>query len=136
MTPKKKILIVDDNDDVVETLKYNLELTGFEVVTAYDGFDAFVQTVTVRPDLVVLDIRLPKEDGFRVSRAIKDCVRKEIYGKNIIILFLTGLVHNKAEMEKLFTEKSQADSIMYKPFEMEDLISKVEELLAKEVFYS
>jgi DNA-binding response OmpR family regulator len=132
MASKKKILIVDDDEDIAETLKFVLEQAGFEVVTAYDGFDAFVQTVMEKPDLVILDVMLPKENGHRVSRAIKDGVGKGIYGKNIIVLALTGLFLEKSGVETRFIEESRADCIMYKPFEMEDLMTKVEELLAKE----
>jgi len=132
MASKKKILVVDDNDDIVESIKFNLEQAGFEVVTAYDGFEAFVQTVMEKPDLVVLDVMLPKENGYRVSKAIKDGVGKGIYGKNIIVLLLTARVLDEAEREKMFIGKSQADFMMYKPFEMEDLMKKVRELFAKE----
>lgn len=132
MASKKKILVVDDDDDVVESIKFNLEQMGFEVVMAYDGFDAFVQTVMEKPDLVVLDVMLPKENGYRVSRAIKDGVSKGIYGKNIIVLLLTARVLDDAEREKMFIGKSQAEFMMFKPFEMEDLMRKVQELLANE----
>lgn len=132
MPSKKKILVVDDDEDIVESIKFILKQTGFEVVTAYDGFDAFAQTVMEKPDLVILDVMLPKENGYRVSKAIKDSVGKGIYGKNIIVLLLTARVLDGPEWEELCMEKSQADCMMYKPFEMEDLMRKVHELLENE----
>ncbi len=128
---KIKILIVDDDKDIVESIKFVLEQSGFQVVTAYDGFDAIVQTGIEKPDLVILDVMLPKENGYRVSSAIKDGVGKGLYGKNIIVLLLTARVLEGPEWVELCMDKSKADFMMYKPFEIEDLIRKIDELLAK-----
>jgi len=126
---KIKILVADDDEDIVESIKFSLDLHGFEVVTAFDGFDAYALVNTEKPDLVILDVMMPKENGYRVARAVKDGVEKGIYGKNIIVLLLTARVLNEPDREKMFMEMSRADFMMYKPFDMEHLIEKIKELL-------
>ncbi len=129
----KRILIADDEEDIVETIKFGLEQEGFEVLTANDGFEAFALTGIEKPDMVILDVMMPKENGYRVSSAIKDSIAVGLYGKNIKVLLLTARVLNESEREKMFMNMSQADYMMYKPFEMEDLLEKINELLGETV---
>src|ERR1035437_8694620 len=67
---KAKILLADDEKDIIEFLKYNLEIEGFEVITAYDG-EEVLDKIVQNPDLILLDIMMPKVDGFEVCRRIR-----------------------------------------------------------------
>ena len=126
----KKILIVDDEPDIVETIKFGLEQEGFDVLTAYDGHEALDKVGEQMPDLVVLDVMLPKENGYRVSRFIKEAIKVGKISKDIIILLLTARrLDNDPEREKFFMEFSSADQMMYKPFEMDELIKNINTLL-------
>ncbi len=70
----KKILLVDDEPDIVEFLKYNLELQNFEVIVGYNGEEA-LQKLSEKPDLIVLDIMMPKLDGFETCKRIREKIR-------------------------------------------------------------
>lgn len=127
---KKKILIVDDEPDIVETIKFGLEQEGFDVLTAYDGHEALDKVGEQMPDLVVLDVMLPKENGYRVSRFIKEAIKVGKISKDIVVLLLTARrLDNDPEREKFFMEFSSADQMMYKPFEMDELIKNINTLL-------
>lgn len=127
---RHKVLIVDDDKDIVETIRFRMEQEGYEVFTAYDGYEALGAARVIEPDLIILDVMLPKENGYLVSDLIKDDVAKGVYHKNIAVLLLTARVlKDDPEREKMVMEISKADYMMYKPFEMEGLLKKVEELL-------
>jgi len=128
---KKRVLVVDDESDVVETIKFSLEQEGFEVLTAYDGYEALDAVRVEEPDLLVLDVMLPKENGYRVSRFIKEDVKSGKLSKNIAVLLLTGRrLDNDSEREATFMDFSQADLMMYKPFDMDELIKNIHGLLS------
>lgn len=128
---KKRVLVVDDEPDVVETIKFSLEQKGFEVLTAYDGYEALGVVRAEEPDLVVLDVMLPKENGYRVSRFIKEDVKSGKLSKNIAVLLLTARrLDNDPEREATFMDFSQADLMMYKPFDMDELIENIHGLLS------
>jgi len=129
---RAKILVVDDDADVVETIRFRLEQEGYEVSTAANGWEALGAVRTMVPDLVVLDVLLPQENGYRVSRFIKDDVKHGVYGKQIAVLLLTGRVITEPDRIRMFMEFSQADHMMYKPFELEAFVNKVKELLTRE----
>ena len=69
---ERKILVVDDERPIVDILKFNLEKEGFDVLTAYNGLSALECALTQNPDLILLDIMLPKMDGFDVCRKIRE----------------------------------------------------------------
>jgi two-component system alkaline phosphatase synthesis response regulator PhoP len=127
---RRKILVVDDDEDIVESIQFNLEQEGYDVTSASNGWEALGAVRVTEPDLVILDVMLPKENGYRASRCIKDDIAKGVYSKNIVILLLTARVLNDPEREEMFMNVSQADYMMYKPFDMSHLIEKVEELLS------
>lgn len=81
-----RILVVDDNIDAAESLRMMLRLSGHEVQTAYDGLEAIQAAAAFRPDLVLLDIGLPKMNGYQVARHI----REQDWGKHIVLIALTG----------------------------------------------
>ena len=127
------ILVVDDDSDVLKVISFGLELEGYRVIGASNGWEALGAVRTNKPDLVVLDVVLPKENGYRVSRFIKDDIEKGLYPKNIVVLLLTGkAAHDPDGMERA-KEFSHAEGLMFKPFEMAHLTKKVRELLSSEM---
>ncbi len=119
---KKRILVVDDEIDLVETLRFSLELEGYEVLVAYNGEEALHLARNENPDLILLDVMLPKMDGYKVCRLLKFDARF----RHIPIFMLTAKAQEK---DRMIGEQTGADEYMTKPFEMEDLIKKVKEYL-------
>jgi len=123
MTPKK-ILIVDDEVDLVETVRFPLELEGFDTLVAYNGEDGLNQARKEKPDLIILDLMLPKLDGYKVCRLLKFDERY----KDIPILMLTAKTQEK---DKILGKETGADEYITKPFEMDYLLEKVKAYLSK-----
>jgi DNA-binding response OmpR family regulator len=119
---QKKILIVDDEIDLVETIRFPLESEGFTVLAAYNGEDGLNMARTENPDLILLDIMLPKLDGYKVCRLLKFDERY----KNIPILMLTARAQEK---DRLMGMETRADEYITKPFDMDELIEKVKAYL-------
>jgi two-component system alkaline phosphatase synthesis response regulator PhoP len=119
---EKTILIADDEKDMVETLKFSLERLGYRCLSAYDGQDALDKARDQNPDLIILDIMMPKVDGFEVSRLLKF---DEKY-KHIPIIMLTARTQEK---DKVLSDESGANMYFTKPFEMDDLVSSVNSML-------
>lgn len=127
---RAKILVVDDEEDILETLRFRLEQEGYEIITATNGFEGLGAAKIVNPDLVILDVMLPRENGYRVSHMIRDGERTDPHSKRIPILLLTARnLSSDAEREKMFMNFSEADEVIYKPFEMDRLVRRIEELL-------
>lgn len=121
---KEKILIVDDETDLVETLVILLEANNYEVLCAYDGEEALDKTYGTNPGLIILDLALPKLDGYEVCRTIKS---NDKY-KNIPIIILTARSNDKnAERCK----DAGANEYITKPFEPESIVATVKKLLDK-----
>ena len=123
MSPKK-ILVVDDEVDLVETVRFPLELEGFDVLVSYNGEDALNQARKEKPDLIILDLMLPKLDGYKVCRLLKFDERY----KHIPILMLTAKTQEK---DKTLGMETGADEYITKPFEMDYLMEKVKAYLSK-----
>jgi DNA-binding response OmpR family regulator len=123
MSPKK-ILVVDDEVDLVETVRFPLELEGFDVLVSYNGEDALNQARKEKPDLIILDLMLPKLDGYKVCRLLKFDERY----KHIPILMLTAKTQEK---DKTLGMETGADEYITKPFEMDYLMEKVKAYLNK-----
>ena len=119
---QKKILVVDDEVDLVETIRFPLESEGFTVLVAYNGEDALNQARTENPDLILLDIMLPKLDGYKVCRLLKFDERY----RNIPIIMLTARVQEK---DKTIGMETGADEYITKPFDMDKLLEKVKAYL-------
>ncbi len=126
---RRKILVVNDDKDILESIQFNLEQEGYEVITVSNGWEALGAVRITEPDLVILDVMLSKENGYRASRCIKDDVAKGVYKKNILILLLTARVLNDPIREDMFMNVSQADYMMYRPIDMTKQIEKAAELL-------
>jgi two-component system alkaline phosphatase synthesis response regulator PhoP len=112
-----KILIVDDEKDIVEFIQYNLEQEGFEVIVAYNGKDA-LKLVEENPSLILLDVMMPELDGYEVCRKI----RKKEKHKNLPILFLTARTSEQDEIEGLDVG---ADDYISKPVSIKKLIARI-----------
>ena len=119
----KKILVVDDEVDLVKTIQFSLELEGYEVLVSYNGEDALSQARKEHPDLILLDIMLPKLDGYRVCRLLKFDERY----KHIPILMMTAKTQEK---DKLMGKETGANEYITKPFDMEELMEKVKKYLS------
>jgi DNA-binding response OmpR family regulator len=119
---QKKILVVDDEVDLVETIRFPLEAEGFNVLVAYNGEDALNQARTENPDLILLDIMLPKLDGYKVCRLLKFDERY----RNIPIIMLTARVQEK---DKIIGLETGANEYITKPFDMDELLEKVKAYL-------
>ncbi len=121
---KKKILIVDDEKDLVYGVSLQLETSGFEVLAAYDGQEGLDKARKEKPDLIILDLMLPKIDGFKVCRMLKF---DEKYKKIPIILFTV----RAQESDKQTAAEVCADAYITKPFEPQVLLDKIAELLRR-----
>ena len=119
--PSEKILIVEDDANLLETIKYNLRKEGYDVVTASDGERALEVARKEKPDLLILDIMLPKMNGFEVCRIL----RKEM---TIPILMLTAKAD---ETDKIVGLEIGADDYMTKPFSMRELMARVRAMLRR-----
>jgi len=120
---KHKILLVDDEKDIVEFLEYNLVQEGFEVITAYDGMEA-LHKLNQKPDLVILDIMMPNIDGFEVCRRIRE---NKAYSE-IPVIFLTA---KGAETDEIKGLELGASDFIKKPISPNKLIARVNSNLRK-----
>ena len=120
----KKILLVDDEVDLVETVRFPLEMQGFTVLVSQDGEDALKKAREEKPDLILLDLMLPKLDGYKVCRLLKFDERY----KHIPILMLTARTQEK---DKTLGKETGADEYITKPFEMNELMEKVQSYVNK-----
>jgi len=121
---QKKILVVDDEADLVETIRFPLEMEGFNVLVSYNGEDALSQARKEKPDLILLDLMLPKLDGYKVCRLLKFDERY----KHIPILMLTAKTQEK---DKILGKETGADEYITKPFDIDELMKKVKTYLNK-----
>ncbi len=112
-----KILLADDEPDIVEILKYNLEKENYEVLVAYDGEEA-IEKVAELPNMIILDIMMPKMDGFQVCQAIRS---SSTYA-NIPILFLTAKSNEADEIKGL---QLGANDFIQKPVSPQKLLARV-----------
>ena len=120
---EKKILIVDDEKPIVEVLKFNLEKDGYKTIEAYDGEQAVEMALTAKPDLILLDVMLPKMDGFTVCNKIRqklDCP----------IIMLTA---KEDVVDKILGLELGADDYMTKPFSVRELAARIKAHLRKHV---
>ena len=111
----KKILVVDDEKPISDIIAFNLDKEGYEVVKAYDGEEALEQFESEKPDLVILDLMLPKKDGLEVCREI----RKD---SAVPIIMLTA---KDSEIDKVLGLELGADDYVTKPFSNRELIARV-----------
>jgi two-component system alkaline phosphatase synthesis response regulator PhoP len=119
-----KILIADDEPDILEILKYNLSKEGFQVITAIDGNDAIIKAKESNPDLVVLDMMMPGKTGMEVC----EILRAQPQFKETLIMFLTAVSDEATQIKGLSTG---ADDYINKPVSPNVFISKIQSLLRR-----
>ena len=119
---RKKILLVEDEKDMVYAITLQLENNGYEVITAYDGHAGFKKAKKEKPDLIILDLMLPKMDGYKVCGLLKTDMR---YNKIPIIMFTARA--QKSDMQ--MGQEVGADAYITKPFGPRVLLKKIKELL-------
>ena len=118
----KKILLVDDEKDIVKVVSLRLKAAGYEIVTAFDGEDALNKARSVEPDLIILDLMLPKIDGYKVCGLLKNDVR---YSKIPIIMFTARAQADDVTLGK----ELGANDYLTKPFDAMVLLEKIKNLL-------
>ena len=116
MEENKKILIVEDERAIVEILKFNLAREGYETLEALDGEAGLQLGLTGDPDLILLDVMLPKMNGFDICARLRDA------GSTVPIIMLTA---REEETDKVFGLEAGADDYMTKPFSMRELLARV-----------
>ena len=119
---KKRILLVDDEKDLVETVSFRLQANNYAVIFAYDGQEGLEKAKKENPDLIILDLMLPKMDGYKVCGLLKADAR---YNKIPIIMFTARAQESDIKMG----EEAGADAYITKPFEPQVLLEKIKELL-------
>jgi two-component system, OmpR family, alkaline phosphatase synthesis response regulator PhoP len=120
----KKILIADDEPDILEIVHYNLKQEGYEVYTAKDGDDALTKAKQLKPDLIILDIMMPKKTGVEVCSIL----RTQPAFKETLIIFLTALSDESSQIKGLDTG---ADDYVNKPISTKVLVSRVNALFRR-----
>ncbi len=127
---KATILVADDDADIVGTLMFRLQQHGYHVLMARDGVEALTMVRQAMPDLVILDVMMPKENGYRVAKMIKEDEKSGKYAKKMPVILLTARnLKGDRQREQLFMDFSHADAVVYKPFELDDLIANITRLL-------
>jgi len=121
---KKRILIVDDEPDITETLKFLMESEGFETIIALDGEEALKKAREENPDIMILDVMLPKINGYKVCRLLKFDSKY----KHIPILMVTA---RSQEEDKIIGEETGADEYITKPFDINEILEKIHFYLNK-----
>ena len=119
---KQRVLVVDDEPSIAKILRKQLEVAGFEVAVAVDGAEGLVKVREFRPELIVLDVMLPKLSGHQVCATLK----QDAELKTIPVLMLTAKAQRKDQDEGL---QSGADAFLTKPFQLEELLAQVRRLL-------
>lgn len=118
----KKILVVDDEKPISDIIKFNLKKEGYEVFTAYDGEEALTQVEEVDPDLIILDLMLPKIDGLEVAREVRKT-------HNMPIIMVTA---KDSEIDKILGLEMGADDYVTKPFSNRELVARVKANLRRQ----
>jgi len=116
MNNQKTVLIVEDEKNIVDILRFNLQREGYQTCEAYDGEEGLSQAVSAKPDLILLDVMLPKMNGFDVCRRLRE------QGDNVPVIILTA---REEETDKVLGLEIGADDYITKPFSMRELIARV-----------
>ena len=117
-----KILIVEDEHELLDFMKMRLEANGYEVIGAADGKEGFEKARQDKPDLILLDLMLPKIDGYWVCNLLK----KDKRYVNVPVIIVTA---KSAAEDKRLAKECGADAYMVKPFDIEELLAKIKHLL-------
>ena len=116
MEQKKTVLIVEDEKNIVDIIRFNLQRTGYNTLEAYDGESGLAMAREKKPDLILLDVMMPKMMGFDVCRALR------AEGDNVPVIILTA---REEEEDKILGLEIGADDYITKPFSMRELMARV-----------
>jgi DNA-binding response OmpR family regulator len=116
------VLVADDDADIVRFVEVNLLLEGFQVVTARDGQEALTKALEIEPDVVLLDVLMPRIDGYTVCARL----RADHRGAAIPVILLTA---NFITADQEIARRAGADDFVVKPFDPNDLMARVKELV-------
>jgi DNA-binding response OmpR family regulator len=116
--PKARILVVDDEPDLIAVLRMGLQMEGFEVLEAADGAAGLERAHAEKPDLIVLDLMLPKMDGYQVCRTLKFDSRF----KSMPIFILSA---RPGEQDRRLALEMGADDFIRKPYDLKELVGKI-----------
>ncbi len=120
----KKVLIVDDEHDIVDLLVFNLQNEGYATAAAYDGAQAIALAHSERPDLILLDIMLPEKDGYEVLRELRGTPET----RRIPVIFLTA---KDSEIDEVIGLELGADDYIVKPISIRTLLARIKKVLRK-----
>ncbi len=120
----KKILVVDDDAELIELVSFNLKQAGYSIGTASNGVEAIKKARTLGPDLIVLDVMMPELDGF----AVCEILRRDTAFSHIPIIMLTAL---SSELGRMAGLGSGATEFLSKPFSPRLLVARIDEMLKK-----
>ena len=127
---KKKILLVDDTQDIVTVMKFLLEKNGFEVITAYDGLEGLQKTKEQKPDVVILDVKMPKMSGEEMACELAQNQETAhipvIYLSNISSIALHSLEDKRKELE----QSKRKEAFLTKSCSEQELVSTIQKVLA------
>ncbi|MBU0469409.1 MAG: response regulator [Candidatus Omnitrophica bacterium] len=118
---RKKILIIDDEPEIVKVISLRLKANGYEVITGASGEEALSLTKEHMPDLVILDVMMPAPNGYKVCRLIKDDAETE----HIPVILLTA---KTSESDKFWGNEAGADEYLMKPYNAEELLASIKRL--------
>jgi DNA-binding response OmpR family regulator len=121
-SPKKRILLVDDDREIVESMRIALETSGYEILVARDGNQGLAMAERDNPDLVILDMMMPKRSGFLVLEKLRR--------SRPVPLRIVMITANEGNRHKAYAEMLGVDDYIRKPFAMDRLLDSVERLLA------
>jgi DNA-binding response OmpR family regulator len=119
---RRKILVVEDDRDLVELLKFNLTKAGFSVTAAMDGWEALKKARSLLPDLILLDLMLPELDGF----AVCEILRRDASTAAIPIVILTAV---SSELARMAGMEAGAQEYLTKPFSPKHLLERIQSVL-------
>ena len=122
MEPKKTVLIVEDEMNIVDIVRFNLQREGYATLEAYDGEAGLALAREKKPDLILLDVMMPKKDGFTLAQEIRQS------NAEVPIIFLTAKTLKEDILEGF---KLGADDYITKPFSMEELVMRIEAILRR-----
>ena len=123
----KRIMIIDDEQDVRLYLKTLFEKNGYETETAHDGDEGYPKTVAYKPDLITLDILMPKQSGIRVYTKLKE----DEALKGVPVVVLTGLTQYQQFYQQDFPEDELPDAFVEKPIQQDALLKIVQDLIGE-----
>ena len=121
---KLKVLVVEDEEDILEVIRYNLEQEGYEVICCVDGLQGLEQARELKPDLVLLDIMLPGMDGVEICRNLKE-------GDETRLIPIIMVTAKGEEIDIVLGLGVGADDYIPKPFKVRELVARVKALLRR-----